>query len=55
MEVNKEVCLGCGACGEACPMGAITYDEEGKATINKDICIGCGSCAATCPVGAIEE
>lgn len=55
MEVNKEICLGCGACAAECPVEAITFDDEGKATINKDICIGCGTCAATCPVQAIEE
>ena len=55
MLVNKEVCLGCGACGETCPVGAITYDAEGKAEINKEICLSCGACAATCPVGAISE
>ncbi len=46
-----EECIGCGACVDACPVGAISMDDA-KATISADACIDCGSCAATCPVEA---
>ena len=46
-----EECIGCGACVDACPVGAIAMGD-GKAEINADPCIDCGSCAATCPVEA---
>ncbi|MBQ7187510.1 MAG: 4Fe-4S binding protein [Ruminococcus sp.] len=46
-----EECIGCGACVDACPVGAIAMGD-GKAEINADACIDCGSCAATCPVEA---
>ncbi len=54
------VCIGCGACGDVCPMmlmpsllyEAVTADLE-RAANNLDItaCIGCGSCTASCPAG----
>ena len=50
--IDKEKCVGCGACMDACPVGAISPDEEGKMVINPDVCISCGTCAAICPVGA---
>lgn len=54
-KINKDKCIGCGACVEACPMGCIAIGEDGKAEINPDICISCGSCAAVCPVEAPAE
>ena len=54
MKVNKDTCIGCGACVDMCPVQAITL-VDGKASINPDICVSCGSCVGTCPVNAIEE
>ncbi|MBQ1285775.1 MAG: 4Fe-4S binding protein [Solobacterium sp.] len=53
--VNKELCIGCGACVGVCPVGALELDEEGKSESNEEICIGCGACIGTCPVEAITE
>ncbi|MBP3654242.1 MAG: 4Fe-4S binding protein [Oscillospiraceae bacterium] len=51
--VNKDLCVGCGACEETCPLGAISADAEGKREVNADLCVDCGACEGACPVGAI--
>ena len=54
-KIDLEKCIGCGACVGACPVAAISLNEEGKAVINQETCISCGTCAAICPVGAPES
>ena len=51
-KINKNVCIGCGACMGACPVEAISQGEDGKMVIDKNICISCGTCFAVCPVEA---
>jgi ferredoxin len=52
--VNKDSCIGCGACESSCPIGAIQLDN-GKATVNQSKCTECGACAGSCPVSAISN
>ena len=52
--IDKDTCIGCGACQADCPVDAIS-DVDGVMTIDADTCIGCGTCAGTCPVGAPQE
>ncbi len=54
MKVDKNVCVGCGACTGVCPVGAITL-KNGVAVIDPKKCIKCGACLGTCPVGAISN
>lgn len=44
INIDKELCEGCGRCKEICPVDAI-YGEEGEAyTIDQDKCVMCGQC-----------
>ena len=53
LKVNKEKCIGCGACEANCPEG-MKLGEDGKAqVINQDKAKECGK--DICPYGAIEE
>ncbi len=49
---QPEECLGCGACADICPVGAVSM-ATGIAQVDTDWCIGCGVCAVACPAGAI--
>ena len=51
-KVDKERCVGCGACVEVCPAQAISM-VGGKAKINADKCVDCGRCAQVCPQEAL--
>lgn len=50
--INKDLCVGCGACTGACGAAALEIGAEGFAVVN-DNCVMCGMCVDTCPVGAI--
>jgi len=52
--VKQEQCIGCGACVDTCPFGAIIMQDDNKAFIT-DACTACGACIDVCPVGAIKR
>ena len=49
--VNVSKCIGCGACVEACPFGAIWLHPEKKIAIKCDLC---RACVPRCPVNALS-
>ena len=54
-EIDKEKCMGCQLCMQACYFSAISFDEElGVCEVNRATCKGCGKCAAICPCGACQ-
>lgn len=55
VKIDKDTCIGCGACVGVCPVSALSLDSEGKSECNADLCIDCHACIGTCPVGAITE
>jgi electron transfer flavoprotein alpha subunit/NAD-dependent dihydropyrimidine dehydrogenase PreA subunit len=52
LEIDKDKCIGCGACIDACPFGALSLVDD-KVVVN-DKCTGCGACLLTCPMYALS-
>jgi Fe-S-cluster-containing hydrogenase component 2 len=53
IEIDEELCDGCGQCVTACAEGAIAM-VDGKAKLISDVyCDGLGACIGDCPQGAI--
>lgn len=54
VKLKADLCIGCENCVEACPFGAVFWDNSQN---KPDICVYCGYCAPYCPydVLALEE
>ncbi|MBU1341938.1 MAG: 4Fe-4S binding protein [Proteobacteria bacterium] len=50
---DPDLCTGCEACFDICPVAAITL-EEGMARVDENWCIGCGVCAVKCEFDAVN-
>ncbi len=54
IEIDEELCTGCGSCIPDCPEGALQI-IDGKARLVSDLfCDGLGACIGNCPEGAIS-
>lgn len=54
VEINEELCNGCGACANACHEGAIAMINGKAKLIKDDYCDGFGDCLPACPTNAIS-
>jgi len=52
IQVNKELCGGCGVCVDACSVGAILLVDQ-WAVIDDALCTACEACIGACPNEAI--
>ncbi len=55
LQIDAELCRGCGKCKNQCPMEAIEGQLRMPHTIDTTKCVKCGACWGTCPFGAIRE
>lgn len=57
MQIDQELCVGCGQCIPYCPVGAILLHEDGYSAIDLEECVECGNClrCADCPSDAIFQ
>lgn len=53
IKIDENLCIGCGACAEACHEGAIKMIDGKAKLIREDYCDGLGDCLPSCPTNAI--
>ena len=58
MVIDTKLCVGCGACVDECPIGAIRLQEKENREIRSNImpthCCGCRTCLIYCVRSAIK-
>ena len=54
IEIDEELCDGCGQCVPACAEGAIQIIDGKARVISDNLCDGLGACLGECPVGALK-
>lgn len=55
IDLNKDLCVDCGACTAVCPTNALTIDKPSwLLQFNKEDCVLCELCVKSCPVQVIS-
>lgn len=54
IEINEELCNGCGQCVLSCAEGAIAIIDGKARLVSERYCDGLGACLGECPTGALK-
>ena len=54
IEIDEDLCDGCGQCVPACAEGAIQIIDGKAKVISDNLCDGLGACLGECPTGALK-
>ena len=54
IEIDEELCDGCGQCVIACAEGALKIVDGKARVISDNLCDGIGACIGECPTGALK-
>lgn len=54
IEIDEELCNGCGDCIIGCAEGALQLIDGKAKLVKEDFCDGFGDCIGTCPTGALK-
>ncbi len=54
IEIDEELCDGCGQCVPACAEGAIQIIDGKARVVSENLCDGLGACLGECPTGALK-
>ena len=54
IEIDEELCNGCGQCVPACAEGALEIVDGKARVIGEQYCDGLGACLGECPTGALR-
>ncbi len=54
INIDEDLCVGCGLCVSACHESVIELVDGKAKVVREDYCDGLGNCLPVCPVGAIS-
>jgi Pyruvate/2-oxoacid:ferredoxin oxidoreductase delta subunit len=54
IEINEDLCNGCGQCIMSCAEGALEIVEDKARLVSEKYCDGLGACLGECPQGALK-